>query len=99
MTNYDKYKHEIKNSIENGTLGDWCWEKGIYMLSDTSLYSAIKVSMWLMEEYNGEQIMTKDEARKILLSVANDLGTTSIECYSEKDGNKMRDAIDVLYYS
>lgn len=52
MTNYEKYKDEIKEAIRLEVLGDWCDKHGIYKTTDTGLYSAMKIAMWLMEEYN-----------------------------------------------
>ena len=51
MTNFEKYKDEIRSVIKDETLGDWCDQHGCYKTTDTGLYSAMKVAMWLMEEY------------------------------------------------
>ena len=40
--------------------------------------------------------MTKEEAKKILYAIAEDLGTTGFEYYTCKDGNRMREAIKAL---
>lgn len=40
--------------------------------------------------------MTKEDAKKILYSIADDLGFTGVESYTCKDGDKMRDAIKTL---
>lgn len=55
MTNYEKFKDEIKQALNDETLGDWCWGKGIYMLTDTALYSAVKIAMWLLDEYEEKE--------------------------------------------
>ena len=43
--------------------------------------------------------MNRKEAREFLLEIANSLGTMGIEKYSDKDGNKAIEAINVLYYN
>ena len=40
--------------------------------------------------------MTKEEAKKYLMDISYQLGTMSIEHLSEKDGEKMREAINTL---
>ena len=40
--------------------------------------------------------MTKEEAREFLLKISYAFGNMSIEYLTEKDGEKMREAIDVL---
>lgn len=40
--------------------------------------------------------MEKEDAKKFLYSIAEDLGFTDIEGYTCKDGEKMRDAIKIL---
>ena len=40
--------------------------------------------------------MTKEEAKKYLIDISYQLGTMGIECLSEKDGIKMREAIKAL---
>lgn len=40
--------------------------------------------------------MTKEDAKKFLYSIADDLGFTGVESYTCKDGDKMRDAIKAL---
>lgn len=41
--------------------------------------------------------MSRDEAREYLHGISWDIGTVGIEHYSDKDGYKMREAIEVLY--
>lgn len=40
--------------------------------------------------------MNKEEAAKYLIDISYALGNTSVEYLTEKDGNKMREAIDIL---
>jgi hypothetical protein len=40
--------------------------------------------------------MTREEAREFLINISYKLGNMSVEYLSEKDGEKMRDAISVL---
>jgi hypothetical protein len=40
--------------------------------------------------------MTREEAREFLMDISYKLGNMAVEYLSEKDGEKMRDAIDVL---
>ena len=40
--------------------------------------------------------MTKEEAKEFLVNISYNMGTTGIEDYTCKDGDKMREAIAVL---
>lgn len=42
--------------------------------------------------------MNKEEAREFLLDIDTSIGTTGIEQYSDKDGDKAIEAINILYY-
>ncbi len=43
--------------------------------------------------------MTKEEAKDFLMSISYSLGNMSIEYLTEKDGEKMREAIGVLEHT
>lgn len=42
--------------------------------------------------------MNREEAKEYLSKIAHSLGGIGVEYYTEKDGDKMIEAINVLYY-
>lgn len=42
--------------------------------------------------------MTLEEAKEFILKISYDLGNMGVEYLTEKDGEKMREAVEVLYF-
>lgn len=81
----------------------------IYLFTDKQIEHLKKVQKWwsisygdeeknqiLKELESGECGMTREEAIEFLTKISYALGTMAVEYLSEKDGEKMREAIKVL---
>ena len=52
------------------------------------------IDEWIEKEHKKKD--GKEEAREYLMSISWKIGTTGMEYLSEKDADKMREAIDIL---